>query len=63
MVDALEPENCAKKVQVTPRIKNSIPSSCNLTGIINILKLVIEPTLRQESKNAPLEGEHMKKAN
>ena len=58
---SLAMENCAKKVRVTPRTKNCIPSSSNLTGIINVLKLVIEPTLDQESKKAPLEGEHMKK--
>ena len=43
-------ESCAKKVRVTPRTKNCIPSSSNLIRIINVLKLVIEPTLDQESK-------------
>ena len=56
-------ENCAKKVRVTPRTKNCIPSLSNLTKIINILKLAIESTLDQESKEAPLEGEHFKKKN
>ena len=32
-------ENCAKKVQVTPRTKNCIPSLSNLTGIVNVLKV------------------------
>ena len=32
-------ENCAKNVWVTPRTKNGIPSSSNLTGIINVLKI------------------------
>ena len=32
-------ESCAKKVQVTPRTKNCIPSSSNLTRIINVLKI------------------------
>ena len=59
----LATEGCAKKVRVTPIAKNCISSSSNLTEIINILKLVIEPTLRQENKNASLEGEHMKKDN
>ena len=54
-------ESHAKKVWVTPMTKNCIISSSNLVGIINVLKLVIEPTLDQESKKAPLEGEHMKK--
>ena len=31
MADALAKENCAKKVRVTPRIKNGISSSSNLT--------------------------------
>ena len=53
-------ENCAKKVRVTPRTKNCILSSSNLTGIINILKLAIESTLDQESKEAPLKGEYFK---
>ena len=35
----LAKENCAKKVRVTPRIKNCIPSSSYLTGIINVLKI------------------------
>ena len=48
----LATENCAKKVRVTPRTKNCIPSLSNLIGIINVLKLVIEPTLDQESKKA-----------
>ena len=55
--------SCAKKVRVTPRIKNCIPSSSNLTGIINVLKLATESTLNQESKEAPLEGEYFKKKN
>ena len=57
-------ENCAKKVRVTPRTKNGIPSLSNLTWayiVINVLKLVIEPTLDQESKKALLEGEYFKK--
>ena len=29
--------------------------------VINVFKLVIEPTLDQESKKAPLEGEYFKK--
>ena len=32
-------ENYAKKGRVTPRIKNCIPSSSYLTGIINVLKI------------------------
>ena len=56
-------ESCAKKVRVTPRTKNCIPSSSNLTGIINVLKLATESTLNQESKEAPLEGEYFKKKN
>jgi hypothetical protein len=32
-------ENCAKKVQVTLRAKNRIPSLSNLIGIINVLKI------------------------
>ena len=36
---ALAMENCAKKVQVTPRTKNFIPSLSNLTGIVNVLKV------------------------
>jgi len=59
----LATENCAKKVRVTPRTKNCIPSSSNLTGIINVLKLAIESTLDQESKEALLEGEYFKKKN
>ena len=35
----LATENCAKKVRVTPRTKNCIPSSSNLTKIINVLKI------------------------
>ena len=45
-------ENYAKKVRVTPMTKNCNPSSSNLIGIIIVLKLVIEPTLDQESKKA-----------
>ena len=56
-------ENCAKKVRVTPRTKNCIPSSSNLTGIINVLKLVIESTLDQEIHQASLEGGYFKKEN
>ena len=59
----LATESCANKVWVTPRTKNCILSSSNLTGIINILKLAIESTLEQESKEAPLEGEYFKKKN
>ena len=59
----LATENCAKKVQVTPRTKNCIPSSSNLTGIINVLKLVIESTLDQEIRKAMLEDEYIKKEN
>ena len=36
MADALANESCAKKVQVTPRINNCIPSSSNLTEVINV---------------------------
>ena len=57
----LAKENCAKKVRVTPRTKNCIPSSRNLTGIINVLKIVEESLSDQESEKAPLEGEHRKK--
>ena len=56
-------ENYAKTVRVTPRTKNCILSSSNLVGIINVLKLVIESTLDQESKKASLEGEYFKKEN
>ena len=56
-------KNCAKKVWVTPRTKNYIPSLSNLTEIINALKLAIESTLDQESKEALLEGEYFKKRN
>ena len=59
----LSTESHAKKVRVTPRTKNCIPSSSNLTGIINVLKLAKESTLDQESKEAPLEGEYFKKKN
>ena len=31
-------ENHAKKVRVTPRTKNCIPSLSNLIGIMNVLK-------------------------
>ena len=41
----LAAENCAKKVRVTPKTKNCIPCSSHLTRIINVLKLVTEPTL------------------
>ena len=57
----LATENCAKKVRVTLRTKNCIPSLSNLTEIINALKLAIESTLDQESKEALLEGEYFKK--
>ena len=63
MTDALSNGSGAKKVRMTPRIKNCIPSSSNLTKIINVLKLAIESTLDQESKEAPLEGEYFKKKN
>ena len=54
----------AKKIETTPWTKNCVWELSNLTWayiVINVLKLVIEPTLDQESKKAPLEGEHMKK--
>ena len=54
-------ENCAKKVQVTPRTKNCIPSSSNLTGIINVLKLTIESILDQESEKNLLEVDTLKR--
>ena len=54
-------ENCAKKVRVAPRIKSCIPSSSNLTGIINVLKIGVDSLLDQEDKEALLKGEHMKK--
>ena len=38
MADALAKESCAKKVRVTPRTKNCIPSLSNLARIINVLK-------------------------
>ena len=62
----LAKESYAKKIRVTPRTKNYIQGSSNLTWayiVINVLKLVIEPTLDQESKKAPLEGEYFKKEN
>ena len=39
MANALAKESYAMKVQVTPRTKNGIPSSSNLIGIINVLKI------------------------
>ena len=54
----------AKKTWMTPWTYNCVWELNNLTWayiVINVLKLVIEPTLDQESKKAPLEGEHMKK--
>ena len=39
MADALVKESCAKKVRVTPRTKHYIPSLCNLTGTINVLRI------------------------
>ena len=56
-------ESYAKKIWTTPRTKNGIPSSSNLTGIINVLKLTIESTLDQESKEASLEGGYFKEEN
>ena len=54
-------ENCAKKVRVTPKINNCIPSLSNLTRIINVWRLVVDSLSDRESEKAPLEGEHMKK--
>ena len=34
-------ENCAKKVRVTPSIKNYILSLCNLTETINVSRISI----------------------
>ena len=55
----LATENHAKKVRVTPRTKNCISGSSNLTRINK--RLVVESSSDQEIHQAPLEGEHMKK--
>jgi len=60
----LAKEGYANKIRKTPWTKNCVWELSNLTSayiVINVLKLVIEPTLDQESKEAPLEGEHIKK--
>ena len=60
----LAKESYANKIRTTPWTKNCVWELSNLTSayiVINVLKLVIEPTLDQESKEAPLEGEYFKK--
>ena len=62
----LATESYAKKIRTTPWIKNCVWELSNLTRayiVINVLKLVIEPTLDQESKKALLEGGYFKKEN
>jgi hypothetical protein len=64
VADALAKESYAKKIQTTPWTKNCVWELSNLTWayvFINDLKLVTKPTLDQGSKEATLEGEHMKK--
>ena len=56
-------ENYAKKVRVTLRIKSCIPSSSNFTRIINVLKIGSRFFSDQGHKEAPLDGEHMRKKN
>ena len=47
-------ENCAKKVRVTPRTKNRIPSSSYLTGIINVLKIGRRIPFRLRDSSGPI---------
>ena len=56
-------ENHAKKVQVTPRIKNCIPSLSNLIGIINVLKVGGRIPSDEEIRQALLEDKYFKKEN
>ena len=56
-------ENCAKKVRVTPSIKNYILSLCNLTETINILRIGGRIPSDQEIRLASLEGGYFKKEN
>ena len=56
-------ESCAKKVWVTPRTKNCIPSLSNLTRIINVLKIGSTILSDQEIHQVSLEGGYFRKEN
>ena len=58
---SLATSNYAKKVRVTPRTKNCIPSLSNLTKIINVLKIGSRIPSDQEIRQASLEGGYLRK--
>ena len=59
----LATENCAKKVRVIPRTKNCIPSSSNLTRILNVLKFGSRISFWPRDSSGFIGREYFKKKN